>query len=100
MIKKKSKNREYKKRPNRIEPEPVTFIQEETTNYNVNHPEHYGGESNPFETIKVIEAWKLNFNIGNAVKYLSRHGKKGDPLDDLRKAIWYIQREIDNIEQS
>lgn len=62
---------------------------------NVNHPDHYGGDT-PYETIKVIKAWKLNFQLGNAVKYLSRAGKK-DPskkIEDLQKAIFYIQDEI------
>lgn len=64
----------------------------------INHPQHYGGANNPYEAIKVIEAWKLNFNLGNAVKYLSRAGKKDDVVDDLKKALWYIEREISNIE--
>lgn len=38
----------------------------------VNHPQHYGGKDNPFEAIKVIEAWDLDFCLGNAVKYISR----------------------------
>jgi hypothetical protein len=65
---------------------------------NVNHPSHYGGEDNPYEAIKVIEAWDLGFNLGNVVKYLSRAGKKGDTLEDLRKAAWYLNREIQNRE--
>jgi hypothetical protein len=60
----------------------------------VNHPAHYGGEGNPYEAIKVIEAWELGFNLGNAVKYISRAGKKGDRLEDLKKAAWYLNREI------
>ena len=62
----------------------------------VNHPEHYGGENNPYEAIKVIEAWNLNFHLGNAVKYISRVGKKDDQktIEDLEKAIWYIKRHI------
>ena len=64
----------------------------------VNHPSHYGGEDNPYEAIKVIEAWDLGFNLGNVVKYLSRAGKKGEPLEDLRKAAWYLNREIQNRE--
>ena len=64
----------------------------------VNHPSHYGEEDNPYEAIKVIEAWQLGFNLGNVVKYLSRAGKKGDTLEDLRKAAWYLQREIQNRE--
>lgn len=67
----------------------------------VNHPQHYGGKDNPYEAIKVIEAWGLNFNIGNTVKYLSRAGKK-DPkkkLEDLKKAKWYLEREIEFLEK-
>lgn len=60
----------------------------------VNHPAHYGGGDNPYETIKVIEAWELDFCLGNAVKYISRAGKKGDTLEDLKKARWYIERAI------
>ena len=63
---------------------------------NVNHPSHYGGEENPYEAIKVIEAWGLGFCLGNTVKYISRAGKK-DPdkhLEDLLKAQWYLEREI------
>lgn len=65
----------------------------------VNHPEHYGGGSNPYEAIKVIEAWNLDFCLGNTVKYISRAGKK-DPakeLEDLNKALWYLQRRIQQI---
>ena len=64
----------------------------------VNHPQHYGGADNPFEAIKVIEAWGLGFSLGNAVKYISRAGKKGDRLEDLKKARWYLDREIANQE--
>lgn len=62
----------------------------------VNHPAHYGGADNPYEAIKVIEAWQLGFCLGNAAKYISRAGKKpgADALEDLRKARWYIDREI------
>ncbi len=66
-------------------------------NENVDHPSHYGGEDNPHEAIKVIEAWNLGFSLGNCVKYLSRAGKKGAPgsdLEDLKKARWYLDREI------
>jgi hypothetical protein len=63
------------------------------------NPAHYkrGG----MESIDVIEAFALNFRIGNAVKYLLRAGYKGGPeqrRDDLRKAMWYIQRELDKSE--
>ena len=62
----------------------------------VEHPQHYGGKENPYEAIKVIEAWELGFCLGNVVKYLSRAGKK-DPtkeLEDLKKAQWYLERHI------
>ena len=65
----------------------------------INHPEHYGGENNPYEAIKVIEAWGLNFNLGNVAKYVSRAGKKGDALQDLEKAKWYLEREINNLKR-
>jgi hypothetical protein len=68
----------------------------------VDHPAHYGGSENPYEAIKVIEAWALDFCLGNAVKYLSRAGKKpGEAeLRDLQKAAWYIQRRIEQIEKT
>ena len=60
----------------------------------VNQPAHYtdGG----IETIDFIEAKGLGFNLGNAVKYISRAGKKGNRLQDLQKAQWYLAREIKN----
>ena len=66
----------------------------------VNHPNHYGGEENPYEAIKVIDAWDLGFSLGNTVKYISRAGKKESDkeLQDLKKALWYLQRKIDNLE--
>ena len=64
----------------------------------INHPPHYGGEDNPFESIKVVEAWGLNFLLGNVIKYVSRAGKKGDILEDLKKARWYLDREISRLE--
>jgi hypothetical protein len=76
----------------------------------VNHPAHYGGEDNPYEAIKVIEAWDLGFCLGNTVKYISRAGKKNvvddlinptnGKLEDLKKARWYLDREIQNLEKS
>jgi hypothetical protein len=62
------------------------------------HPIYYGGEDNLYETIKVIEAWGLNFHLGNTVRYISRAGKKDDnKLEDLRKAVWYLLREINRL---
>jgi hypothetical protein len=64
----------------------------------VNHPAHYGGGDNPYEAIKVIEAWQLDFCLGNAVKYISRAGKKtASPREDLEKAIWYLQRRLKQV---
>jgi hypothetical protein len=62
----------------------------------INNPKHYttGG----IETIDFIEAKNLNFRLANAVKYLTRAEHKGSKLSDLKKAIWYIQREIDKSE--
>jgi len=67
----------------------------------VNHPQHYGGEGNTYEAIKVIEAWDLDFHLGNTVKYISRAGKKevNKELQDLKKALWYLQRKIENLEK-
>ena len=60
----------------------------------VNHPAHYtaGG----IETIDFIEAKKLNYNLGNVIKYLTRADHKGNKLEDLRKAQWYLTREINS----
>ena len=68
----------------------------------VDHPNHYGGEDNTYEAIKVIEAWDLDFHIGNTVKYISRAGKKGtdQELQDLKKALWYLERKIKNLEDN
>jgi hypothetical protein len=59
----------------------------------VNQPAHYRA-GDTYETIRVIEAWRLGFNLGNTVKYISRAGAKGDPVEDLKKARWYLDREI------
>ena len=67
----------------------------------VNHPAHYGGGDNPYEAIKVIEAWDLGFHLGNTVKYISRAGlKPGEPpLKDLKKALWYLDRKVKLLEK-
>lgn len=62
----------------------------------VDHPAHYGGADNPYEAIKVIEAWQLGFCLGNVVKYIARADHKGVSVQDLRKAAWYLNREIEN----
>ena len=63
----------------------------------VNHPKHHGGKDNPYEAIKVIEAWDLGFCLGNTVKYISRAGKKDETIQELEKALWYLKREIKNL---
>ena len=64
---------------------------------NVDHPNHYRASSG-VEAIEAIEAWALNFNLGNVVKYVCRAGlKAGTPKEDLEKALWYLQRELANI---
>jgi hypothetical protein len=68
----------------------------------VKNPSHYGGAENIYEAIKVIEAWNLDFHLGNTVKYISRAGKKypDKELEDLRKAAWYLNRRIENLEKN
>lgn len=65
---------------------------------NVKHPSHYV-EGRKFEPKDVIRDWGLNFNLGNAVKYIARAGRKVDLVEDLKKAQQYIQFEIDAIEE-
>ena len=70
-----------------------------TTPEQVNHPNHYGGNNNPYEAIKVIEAWNLDFCLGNVIKYISRAGKKenNSTIQDLQKAAWYLNRRIEEL---
>jgi hypothetical protein len=64
----------------------------------VNHPPHYTAHPSGIECIQVTEY--MNFCLGNAVKYIWRAGlKNSDALEDLRKAHWYIEREIQRLEQ-
>jgi hypothetical protein len=58
----------------------------------VNHPKHYNVKG--FEVIDIIDAFGLNFNMGNALKYLLRADRKGNKEQDINKALWYLQREI------
>jgi nicotinamide riboside kinase len=69
-----------------------------TTKEAVNHPAHYGGEDNAYEAIKVIEAWGLDFLLGNTVKYIARAGKKDSEVQDLKKAKFYLERRIAKLE--
>lgn len=61
----------------------------------IDHPPHYQG--NKYEVIDIIEDFKLDFHLGNAIKYILRAGKKDNKLDDLNKAIWYLERACQNI---
>lgn len=65
----------------------------------VENPSYYGGMDDPYECIKVIEAWNLSFHLGNAIKYIKRAGKKdkSKEVEDLKKARWYISREIERL---
>lgn len=62
-------------------------------NDKVNHPQHYTAHPSGIECITVVE--HMSFNVGNAIKYLWRADYKGAPIEDLQKAVWYIQREIE-----
>jgi hypothetical protein len=68
-----------------------TFLKADPIN-----PDHY--KQNGIETINVIEAWGLNYRLGNVVKYVSRANHKGNYLEDLKKARWYLDREISHYE--
>lgn len=61
----------------------------------VNHPPHYTNHPSGIEAIQVTR--HMNFNLGNAVKYIWRAGQKGDPIEDLRKAVFYLQDEIERL---
>ena len=63
----------------------------------VDHPDHYN--QGKIEVIDAIEDWDLNFNEGNVVKYVARHRHKVNPLEDLKKAKWYLDRIIGRYEK-
>jgi len=63
----------------------------------VNHPTHYISHPSGVETIQITE--HMNFCLGNAIKYIMRSELKGKQVEDLKKAIWYINREIDRLER-
>ena len=66
----------------------------EEANGNVSHPSHY---NQGIEAIDIIESWDLNFSLGNAIKYILRSPYKGKQIEDLEKARWYIDREINRL---
>lgn len=64
----------------------------------VNNPSHYGsGKDDLYEVIKVIDAWELGFSLGNCIKYIGRAGKKDNVIQDLSKARWYLDHEINKL---
>ena len=63
----------------------------------VAHPSHYNAGT--IEAIDFIEAWDLNFALGNCIKYIVRAPYKGTELEDLKKASFYLSRTIDNLEK-
>ncbi len=67
------------------------------THDSIHRPAHYA-EGRIYEPIAVIEDWDLNYRLGNTVKYISRAGRKQNALEDLKKARWYLDREIDQLE--
>lgn len=67
-------------------------------NDQVNHPSHYTKHPSGVECIQITE--HMNFCRGNAIKYIWRAGEKGSEIEDLKKAAWYIQREIKRLEKS
>lgn len=63
----------------------------------VNHPKHY--TFGKYEVIDVLEDWKLDFCLGNTIKYIARAKHKGHELEDLKKAQWYLNRKISQLEK-
>lgn len=72
-------------------------IGEQQMKENVNHPSHYTSHPSGVECIQVTE--HMGFNLGNAVKYVWRADLKNDAIEDLKKAKWYIEREIQKREK-
>lgn len=64
---------------------------------NVDHPKHYN--ITKFEVIDIIEEFELDFHLGNAIKYILRAKHKGKYKEDLEKAIWYLNRELEKYAQ-
>jgi len=65
----------------------------------VNHPSHYGGEDNPYEVIKIIEHYGLDKDayLFNVIKYILRADKKDNYEEDLKKALWYLNRKVERV---
>ena len=71
------------------------FVKASSVSSSVDHPAHYN--QGRLEVIAVIEDWQLDFHLGNAVKYIARSKHKGNELEDLKKAEWYLRRKIKNL---
>lgn len=95
MAKLKFAETKYEKRLLNSVPRKRGRPRKEVITDNVNSPAHYiaGG----IETIDFIEAKELGYNLGNVIKYVSRADHKGKKLEDLKKAQWYLNREVDNL---
>lgn len=74
------------------------IYRDQTESDSVNHPQHYTDHPSGVECITITE--HFGFNLGNAVKYIWRAALKGNQLEDLRKAEWYVKREIQRLEAS
>ena len=76
---------------------PISFMPTKSLDDMVNNPSHYtkGG----IETIDFIEAKELGYHLGNVVKYITRSDHKGNTLEDLEKAQWYLSRAINNLKK-
>ena len=71
---------------------PLDDCFKEEKNKNVEHPSHYN--QGKYEVIDVINDWKLNFNLGNTIKYIARADYKNNDIEDLEKAAFYLSYEI------
>lgn len=92
------KDSDMEKSVDNTDVEQILEVHDEMQAECVNHPKHYN--HGKFEAIDVIEDWELGFHLGNVVKYISRAGKKdkNTELQDLKKALWYMERKIENLE--
>jgi hypothetical protein len=76
---------------------PYCFPSHKVNHDPVNHPKHYTNHPSGIECIQITE--HMGFNLGNAIKYIWRSDLKNDAIEDLKKAVWYVQREIDKREK-
>ena len=80
-----------------IPSDPVLVGQNQPPDDPINHPTHY--TFSQIEVIDAIEAWELGFHLGNVIKYIARADRKGNRFSDLKKARWYLDREIRRLEE-